>query len=240
MKRLLSRLRGKLYVFLLSALTLLAAGCDEDDGVMNPPDNGSIKLTGSISGYPGGSSIARAVLQIWSPPDTFFVGIDTVDNNGSLNMLLTTPPTNFLLPASDISSSTIMVSDTTASYTGFSLLYVYTFSNMLSAVLQKKNFADTVVQGSFLVQYIFATKPFTISGADTSAFGPDTSVTSYNLNLDEGWNVMTIRQTILTTNYSKVELTDGEISGAIWRYQDVTSSILRPKILSGQKMLSIF
>lgn len=230
-------------VIILTALIIIAGCSDDDENIVNPPpSDNAFKLTGTITNYPGGSTIAKAPIVIYTSQDTFFVGTDTIENNGSLNMLLTTPPTNFLFSAKDIvSSSNIVVSDTTASYTGFTIINVFNFSNIPIAMLLKKNFAGlTLEQGSFYIQYIFATKPFTVMGENTSFYQSDTTIIKYNLNFKEGWNIMNVKLAILRNNSEQLELTMGEPTGATWQYETVSLTKVNPNFLISQRHQTIF
>lgn len=196
-------------------------GCGNDDTIINPGGGGNTgtTLSGTISGYPGGSIIARAVLFKYSPViDSFYAGTDTVDNNGELNLSLTTPPSDYL-SALGVDTS-LNISDTSAKITGFASLKAYNFSNISLALITKKNFADTnVVEGSFVIQYIFSSKAVTITGYDTNISMSDTSIYGYNLNFAAGWNVVTVKQVYKRPAFQQVEFTSGETAGATWRYE---------------------
>jgi hypothetical protein len=211
---------------------ILSSACSSDeDSIVNPPEDDATKLSGAISNYPGGIVIVKVKLEIFSPVDSFFVGVDTVDNNGLLNMSLATPPSNFLLPITYFLSPTINVSDSTAKFINFRIVNVYNFSNEQIAVVVKKNFADSVMPGSFFVERFFTTKALTITGADTNIIGNYTSIIKFNLNLSAGWNTVTVKIVNITSNFQEGEYTNGEISGAAWYYDSFTSAMDRPKIL---------
>jgi len=214
-------------IFLVSTLSIyLLNGCGDDDKTITnpPPSGGPFTLSGSITNYPGGSVIAKAKITKFVPPDSFFVGTDTIDNDAQLSMALVTPPADFLVPITVPSG--ITVSDTTARIISFPELGAYNFSGGIMAKIRKKNFADTnVVEGSFIVQYIFSTKAVTISGSDTTINFTDTTVTSYNISLQEGWNALSIRLTAQRPNFQMTEYLSGELSGALWRYE--TSLLFR-------------
>ncbi|GAB6281730.1 MAG: hypothetical protein STSR0008_04710 [Ignavibacterium sp.] len=234
MNKSLISVRGRFLFFLVITLTalIIISGCsnDDDENIVNPPQDNAFKLTGTINNYPGGSTIARA--RLFGDNDSYYdVGTDTIENSGSLNMDLSTPPINFLLQAKEISnSSNIVVSDTTASYAGFTIVNVYNFSNIQIASIynSNSNLDSSYTEGSFIVQYIFATKPFTITGADTittgSATTPDTTIYKYNLNLREGWNIIKFKLTISRNNYDLYDLIMGEPSDGSWYYQTVSST----------------
>jgi hypothetical protein len=218
-------------IFLSLILSILFTSCGEDENSVTtpPPGGGGFTLSGTISGYPGGSVIAKAKITKFVPPDSFFVGTDTVDNNAQLSMSLVTPPTDFLIPI--IVPSGITVSDTTATITTFAELGAYNFSGSVIAKIRKKNFQDTnIVEGSFLVQYIFSTKAVTVIGSDTVINLNDTNISAYNLNLLAGWNTISIRLTTLRPNFQLTDFVSGELTGAAWRYE--TSLIRRFNVLN--------
>jgi hypothetical protein len=221
-------------------LNLFSACNSEENNIVNPPTDDASKLSGTISDYPGGNVIAKVKLEIFSPADSFFVGIDTIDSNGLLNMSLTTPPNNFLMPATDFSSPTVIVSDSTARYTNFRIVNAYNFSNSQIAVILKKNFADTVMPGSFFIERFFATKAFTIIGSDTNTIGNYTSIIKYNLSLAAGWNTVTIKIADIRTDFQVGEYTNGELSGATWRYEAFRSASGRPKVFLEHRLRDIF
>ena len=97
-------------------------------------------------------------------------------------------------------------------------LRAYGFSNELIGDMMKKNYTDSAVVGSFVVQYLYSTKPFTITGVDTNANLTDTSIYVYNITFTSGWNAFTFRITEQRTNYVKYEYVTGEAAGATWYY----------------------
>ncbi len=218
-------------ILLLLGLTMISVyGCgDDNNSVTNSPGSTSF-ISGTISNYPGGSTIIKAKLTAGTPADSFFAGIDTVDNNAMLNMNLSTPPSNFL---TSFNSGTIppgvIISDTTTRAAQFGSLRAYGFSNELLGELQRKNFTDSQTVGSFVVQYLYSTKPFTITGSDTTIGLTDTTLYIYNVTFAEGWNAFSFRIAEMRTNYTKYEFISGEASGAAWNYTPVTIDILRNK-----------
>jgi hypothetical protein len=212
-------------VFVLSAFCII--GCGKDDTVTNPPPGGgggAFTLSGTITNYPWGSLIARAMINKFVPPDSFFVGTDTVDNNGELSITPVTPPTDFLVPISVPPS--ISVSDTTSRISVFGELRAYNFSNVLIGRIIRKNFDDTVVQGSFAVQYLFSTKAVSITGSDTAINILDTSVTVYSISAVSGWNALTLQLVIERPNFKQYDYKSGETAGASWRYEAVPTPLL--------------
>jgi hypothetical protein len=110
-------------------------------------------------------------------------------------------------------------------------LGAYNFSGSVIAKIRKKNFQDTnIVEGSFLVQYIFSTKAVTVIGSDTVINLNDTNISAYNLNLLAGWNTISIRLTTLRPNFQLTDFVSGELTGAAWRYE--TSLIRRFNVLN--------
>jgi len=221
----------KSLILILFGLTIISIyGCGDDNiSVTNPPGSTSF-ISGTISNYPGGSTIVKAKLTAGTPSDSFFAGIDTVDNNGMLNMNLATPPFNFLV---SFNSGTIppgvVISDTTTRAAQFGSLRVYGFSNELLGELQRKNFTDSQTVGSFVVQYLYSTKPFTITGSDTTVNLTDTTLYTYNLTFAEGWNAFTLRVAEKRANYTKYEFVSGDAAGAAWYYAPVIIDIRRNK-----------
>jgi len=201
------------------ALTLLLiAGCGDDNTTTpNDPQGNTPTLSGSVSNYPGGSMIVKAKINAGTPTDSFFVGIDTLDNSGIVNMPLATPPSNFLVAFGTVPSG-VVISDTTTRATQVGNLRAYGFSNELIGDMMKKNYTDSAVVGSFVVQYLYSTKPFTITGVDTNANLTDTSIYVYNITFTSGWNAFTFRITEQRTNYVKYEYVTGEAAGATWYY----------------------
>jgi len=221
----------KSLILILFGLTIISIyGCGDDNiSVTNPPGSTSF-ISGTISNYPGGSTIVKAKLTAGTPSDSFFAGIDTVDNNGMLNMNLATPPFNFLV---SFNSGTIppgvVISDTTTRAAQFGSLRVYGFSNELLGELQRKNFTDSQTVGSFVVQYLYSTKPFTITGSDTTVNLTDTTLYTYNLTFAEGWNAFTLSVAEKRANYTKYEFVSGDAAGAAWYYAPVIIDIRRNK-----------
>ena len=221
----------KSLILILFGLTIISIyGCGDDNiSVTNPPGSTSF-ISGTISNYPGGSTIVKAKLTAGTPSDSFFAGIDTVDNNGMLNMNLATPPSNFLV---SFNSGTIppgvVISDTTTRAAQFGSLRVYGFSNELLGELQRKNFTDSQTVGSFVVQYLYSTKPFTITGSDTTVNLTDTTLYTYNLTFAEGWNAFTLSVAEKRANYTKYEFVSGDAAGAAWYYAPVIIDIRRNK-----------
>jgi hypothetical protein len=212
------------YKKLISIFAIVTAfiGCGKDETTINnpPPAGGAFTLSGTISGYPGGSLIAKAMINKFSPPDSFYVGADTVDNNAALSMSLVTPPTDFLVPI--IVPSGINVSDTTCRISSFGELHAYNFSSIMIGHIAKKNYDDTVVQGSFSMQFLYCTKAVTIMGGDTAINLTDTTITVYNINAVSGWNAFTIKLDVQRPDYSQYSYTSGETGGATWRYMTMT------------------
>lgn len=217
-----------IYLICTFSVAYLLNGCGEDEPTITnpPPGGGAFTLSGSVTNYPGGSVIAKAEILKFIPPDTFAVGTDTIDNNAQLSMSLVTPPADFLIPI--VVPSGVTVSDTSARISGFSQLGAYNFSGTLLANIRKKNFADTnVVEGSFAVQYIFSNKAVTVTGSDTTINLTDTTISAYNLNLQAGWNTVSIRRTIQRPDFELTDFLSGELAGASWRWE--TSSPLFKK-----------
>jgi hypothetical protein len=208
-----------LIIFLSAAGTALV-GCGDDKVTAPPVDPGNTPIiSGTITNYPGGSIIAKARVLKPVTQDSFFVGTDTVDNNGVLAMDLITPPTDFLAPF--MLSGGIIVSDSSARATSFSNLRAYSLDAYIGNITYK-NFDDSLVAGSFAIYYIFSTKPVTVTGADTNIFLLDTSVVTYNLNLPDGWSAFTLQLIEQRTNFNRYELRSGVTAGATWRYETVT------------------
>ena len=217
-----------LILFSLAITSFYSCG-DDTNTITNPPGE-TPYLTGTITNYPGGSIIAKAKLTAGLPADSFFAGTDTIDNSGMLNMDLATPPANFLTSINDLTlPSGVVVSDTTARIAQIGTLRAYGFSNELIGMLQKKNFMDSVVTGSFAVQYLYSTKPFTITGSDTMTSVNDTTINIYNVSFVAGWNAYTVRAAERRPGYSRYEVITGEAAGATWYYTTTTLDVLRKK-----------
>jgi len=209
-----------IYLICVFSASYLINGCAEDETITNPPPSGgAFTLSGSVTNYPGGSVIAKAEIIKSFPPDTFAVGTDTIDNDAQLNMSLVTPPSDFLIAIYLIVPSGISVSDTSAKITTFGGLRAYTFSGALLGYILKKNFADTVFEGSFAVQYIFSTKAVTVTGSDTTINITDTTISAYNLSMQAGWNTISIRRTVQRPNFQLTDFLSGELAGASWRWE---------------------
>lgn len=221
----------KVFTIVLAAvIIILVEGCGKDEtSVTNPPPGGggAFTLSGTIAGYPGGSLIARATINKLVPPDSFYVGSDTIENNAVLSMTLVTPPTDFLVPI--IVPAGITISDTTCRVTSFGVLRAYNFSSIQLGQITKKNFADTAVQGSFSINYLYCTKAVTITGSDTSINLTDTTVTVYNINASSGWVSFTLMLAVQRQNFRKYEFTSGETAGATWRYEAFPALIIAGK-----------
>lgn len=213
---------SKKLFFQFAALLVFAivyiAGCG-DDNTTTPtdPQGNTPTISGNITNYPGGSMIVKAKITAGTPTDSFFVGIDTVDNSGVINMPLATPPSNFLVSFGTIPQG-VVISDTTTRATAVGELRAYGFSGELIGTMSKRNYSDSAVVGSFVVQYLYSTKPFTITGTDTSASPTDTTLLVYNVSFASGWNAYTFRLTELRANFTKYEFVSGEASGATWYY----------------------
>ncbi len=226
-------MKTKKAYFLILAATLSVfciIGCGKDETITNPPPSGggAFTLSGTIINYPGGSLIARAKITKLLPPDSFFVGTDTIDNNGVLSMSLVTPPTDYLGPI--IVPSGITISDTTAKISGFAELTAYNFSSVWIGRIEKRNFNDSAVQGSFAVQYIYLTKAVSITGSDTNTNLNDTTVVVYNLNPVSGWNALSFQLTVQRPNYRQYTYSSGELAGATWRYSAVPGPLIFGRI----------
>lgn len=217
---------SKRLFFQFAALLVFAivyiTGCG-DDNTTTPtdPQGNTPTISGSITNYPGGSMIVKAKITAGTPTDSFFVGIDTVDNSGVINMPLATPPSNFLVSFGTIPQG-VVVSDTTTRATQVGELRAYGFSNELIGRMMKKNYTDSLVVGSFNVQYLYSTKPFTITGVDSNTSITDTTIYVYNVSFASGWNAFTFRMTEERANYRKYEFVTGEASGATWYYTPTT------------------
>jgi hypothetical protein len=210
------------FIAALSTIIILSLvwGCGDDTTVTpgNPP--GTSNISGTITGYPGGSIIVKAKLTAGTPSDSFFAGTDTVDNDAMLNMNLSTPPANFLT-AFDVSNLPpgVVISDTTVRAAQFSNLRAYGFSNELLGVILKKNYTDSIVAGSLSVQYLYSTKPFSVTGTDTNITGLDTTMYVYNVSFAAGWNAYILRLTEQRTNYTRYDFLSGDNTSATWRYE---------------------
>lgn len=216
-------------LLILSGLSLSSFhGCSDDDNTISNPPGSTPFLTGSITNYPGGSVIVKAKLTAGTPADSFFAGTDTVDNSAMLSMDLVTPPANFLASINEINLPPgVVVSDTTVRIAQIGSLRVYGFSNELIGMLQKKNFVDSVVTGSFAVAYLYSTKPFSITGSDTITNVNDTTINVYNVSFTAGWNAYTIRAAERRPGYSRYEVISGEAAGASWYYTSSIIDVLR-------------
>jgi hypothetical protein len=142
-------------IFLILPAMAFIISCGKDDTITNPPPvSGPFTLSGTISGYPGGSIIAKAKITKSLPvPDSFFVGTDTIDNNAQLSMVLATPPTDFLVQIAVPPG--ITVSDTSARISLFSVLRGYNFSNELIAVIQKRILMTLLYRAHLLFSFFF-------------------------------------------------------------------------------------
>lgn len=223
------KIRSLFALTIILGLTLFY-GCGDDNNTITNPPGSTPFLTGTITNYPGGSVIVKAKLTAGTPTDSFFAGIDTVENNALLQMDLSTPPANFLMSfnSGNIPPG-VVISDTTTRAAQISSLRVYGYSNELLGNIQKRNFTDSTVTGSFSVQYLYSTKPFTITGSDTTTSVTDTSLYIYNISFTEGWNAYTLRIAEKRTGYTRYEFITGEAAGAAWYYTPSTIDIFRKK-----------
>ena len=145
-------------------------------------------------------------------------------------MDLSTPPANFLMSFNDITLPPgVVISDTTTHVAQIGSLRAYGFSNELIGMLQKKNFTDSAVTGSFTVQYLYSTKPFTITGSDTMASINETTINTYNASFVAGWNAYTLRVAEKRPGYTKYEIFTGEASGGTWYCTTTTIDLFRKR-----------
>lgn len=206
------------FAALLVFAIVFITGCGDDNTTTpSDPQGNTPTISGSITNYPGGSMIVKAKITAGTPTDSFFVGIDTVENSGVINMPLVTPPSNFLVSFGTVPEG-VVISDTTTRAAQVGDLRAYGFSNELIGRMMKKNYSDSAVVGSFVVQYLYSTKPFTITGADTSEGPTDTTLYIYNVSFASGWNAFTFRLAEQRANFTKYEFVSGEASGATWYY----------------------
>ncbi len=213
---------SKRLFFQIAALLVFAkvfiTGCGDDNTTTpSDPQGNTPTISGTISNYPGGSMIVKAKISAGVPTDSFFVGTDTVDNSGIINMPLATPPSNFLVAFGTVPNG-VVVSDTTTRAAQVGNLRAYGFSNELLGTMMKQNYTDSAVVGSFVVQYLYSTKPFTITGVDSNASPTDTTIYTYNVSFASGWNAFTFRLIEERADYRKYEFVSGEASGATWYY----------------------
>ena len=217
---------SKRLFFQFAALLVFAivfiTGCGDDNTTTpSDPQGNTPTISGNVLNYPGGSMIVKAKITAGTPTDSFFVGTDTLDNTGLINMPLVTPPSNFLVAFGTLPEG-VVLSDTTTRAAQVGNLRAYGFSNELIGSMTKQNYTDSAVVGSFVVQYLYSTKPFTITGADTNANLTDTSIYVYNITCASGWNAFTFRLTEQRANFMKYEFVSGEASGASWFYTPTT------------------
>lgn len=208
-----------LLVMILPAMSIIS--CSDDDNPANPQGN-TITLSGTVNNLTNSGRLVNAVMTTGTTQH--IVGTDSIGSDNNLSITLNTPEASFLgtltnlFPALGINNLVISDPNTKGNYV---TLYTYASGGTpFSGIIVKAN-SETYFQqvvGNFYVNEYYSDRNATVTGSAMRIDGSDTTKFVVNLDLSQGYNLMTSRITVVRNNYLEAEIFTGEPNGASWYF----------------------
>lgn len=227
--------------FLLIVLFLfgfLFSSCN-DSGTESPPLNNDVFVSGRFENWiPVNAKIFSTISQRNFP---FKVKLDSayIGTDGSFNVKLPNPADSNLESVSyPVSggecSGNINVNPVNTAYTE-TVFEIRTGNDSLIGFAEKRNYADSILTGSFNVWYNYYNKDVAITGSQVCRYPTDTSLYSINIICLKGWNKLTEIYDSTRTGYYDIQVSLNEPSGGKWYFYSL-AEYLRNKGFTGKSV----
>lgn len=176
--------------YLLLTLTLVYAGCNDNSTNI---ENLSSVISGKIVNlhYSPGLYVVGTVTEDDTSHTPRALDSSLISSDGSFSLTVSEPPSHFLaaytLPNCP---GNVHISSNNVGYVGL-VLYIDSLGKHIGT-LQRSNISTDSVPpypvGWFVTLYSFLNMACTITGTDTCVYQQDTTIYTYQVNFNKGWN----------------------------------------------------
>lgn len=221
------------YIFPLVLFFLSSLYSCKDDSVSN--NNNNYNLITSVSGVvynlPDTSRLVKAIVQL----DFINYTVDSTiaDSNNLIILNLSTPQSQYLFPVVGYfinDTASIIISDRNAMVNVLRFAAFYDSSGYFAGEIFKNNHLvyNPDSAGYFVVSPLYCDRKLRISGSSVFLYNnnQDTSKSSFDINMDKGWNVLTSRIKVSRNGYREEEIFDGEPTGANFYFIKANSFLI--------------
>ncbi|MEO8665111.1 MAG: hypothetical protein ABI462_06415 [Ignavibacteria bacterium] len=177
-----------------------------------------IAISGTVDGLPRDVSYISGVTEMNNAE--YSVASAVPDQNNSILLELASPPFKYLYNIDGFFTNNSQDVQLSNHYAKVNSLGIYAFDekdNYAGEIFKDNYKSNPYTEGYFYVTLLYSDRPLRISGTDADDYNK--TITYYNINLGEGWNVITARIEAVENDFYELNVFNGEPDGAEWYFE---------------------